>query len=77
MHRNYKLTIFHFLTELCCRPITLFVGVDGTRAFASGDFTDEGLIEDISGLIASDVEAIESFRKMYANDYRYAGISCI
>jgi len=55
--------------QICC-PI---VGLDGTRAYASGDFTEAGLIEDISGLDSPAIHAIEDFRLMYRKDYIYLG----
>ena len=48
-------------------------GVDGTKAFVSGDFTDAGLTDDISGLDANGIKDIEDWRLMYHKDYIYVG----
>lgn len=50
-----------------------FTGLDGTRAFVSGDFTEAGLIEDITGLTHTDVLGLEDWQKRYEKDYVYVG----
>ena len=39
----------------------------------SGDFTDAGLTDDISGLDANGIKDIEDWRLMYHKDYIYVG----
>ena len=36
---------------------SFFTGRDGSRAFVSGDFTEAGLVDDLTGLSATDVRA--------------------
>nr|CAG4642674.1 EOG090X0A5G [Evadne anonyx] len=53
---------------------SFFTGLDGTRAFVSGDFTPTGLIEDISGLDNSEYLGILNWMEFYAKDYSYVGV---
>ncbi|XP_069135483.1 neuferricin-like isoform X2 [Argopecten irradians] len=50
-----------------------FSGRDGTRAFVSGDFTEAGLIDDISGLSLTDIRGLDDWVKFYKKDYTYVG----
>nr|CAG4643379.1 EOG090X0A5G [Ilyocryptus agilis] len=50
-----------------------FSGIDGSRAFVSGDFTPAGLIEDISGLKNEDYLGLKDWVEFYAKDYKYLG----
>ena len=50
-----------------------FTGLDGSRAFVSGDFSDEGLTDDLSGLTPLEVKEIDDWVKFYNKDYTYAG----
>ncbi|XP_045597658.1 neuferricin [Procambarus clarkii] len=50
-----------------------FSGRDGSRAFVTGDFTEEGLIDDISGLTSSDYIGLDEWTKFYESDYKYVG----
>lgn len=54
--------------------VSLLIGLDGTRAYASGDFTEKGLLENIDGLSPDDALAIEGFRTMYHKEYKYIGL---
>ena len=49
------------------------LGLDGTKAFVSGDFTEKGLIDDISGLPPAEIQSIEDWRLMYHKSYKYVG----
>ncbi len=48
-----------------------FCGRDGSRAFFSGDFTDNGLTDDLSDLPADALNAIESWRTFYQDSKKY------
>ena len=51
-----------------------FAGRDGTRAFVSGNFTDDGLIEDIYDLSPKDCQDLKNWaRDTYEKDYIYVG----
>ncbi len=50
-----------------------FTGLDGTRAYVTGEFNDEGLVDDIEGLEALQVGEIEQWIKFYTKDYTYVG----
>lgn len=50
-----------------------FAGKDGSRAFITGEFNDDGSIPDVEGLTPSQVQGIEGWREFYHNDYTYLG----
>ena len=51
-----------------------FSGRDGTRAFVSGNFTEDGLIEDIYGLSPKECQDLKNWaRDTYDKDYIFVG----
>lgn len=50
-----------------------FLGIDGTRAFVSGDFNKVGLVDNIDGFSDEDCVALSEWVKLYENDYTYVG----
>ncbi|XP_048777573.1 neuferricin-like [Ostrea edulis] len=50
-----------------------FTGNAGTRAFVSGDFTKEGLKEDITGLSLRDIQGLAGWVDFYHEQYTYLG----
>lgn len=50
-----------------------FAGRDASRAFVSGDFTEEGLTDDITGLSSTDYIGLDEWVKFYQSDYKYVG----
>ncbi|XP_062570541.1 LOW QUALITY PROTEIN: neuferricin-like [Saccostrea cucullata] len=50
-----------------------FTGNAGTRAFVSGDFTKEGLKEDLTGLSLQDIQGIAGWVDFYKQQYTYIG----
>ncbi|KAK7081595.1 Neuferricin [Halocaridina rubra] len=50
-----------------------FAGCDASRAFVTGEFTEEGLTDDIRGLSATDYVGLDDWLKFYRNDYKYVG----
>ncbi|KFO75654.1 Neuferricin, partial [Cuculus canorus] len=48
-------------------------GRDATRAFATGDFTPTGLVDDISGLSPGELLAVQSWLSFYSNNYDAVG----
>lgn len=52
---------------------SFFSGVDGSRAFVTGDFKPEGLIDDITGLGSQDYIGLRDWLDFYMKDYQYIG----
>lgn len=50
-----------------------FSGRDASRAFVTGDFTEAGLIDDITGLTSADYIGLDEWVKFYKSDYRFVG----
>uniref|UniRef100_A0A1I8A772 Cytochrome b5 heme-binding domain-containing protein n=1 Tax=Steinernema glaseri TaxID=37863 RepID=A0A1I8A772_9BILA len=51
-----------------------FAGRDATRAFVSGDFTEEGLVDDVDGLGEQDLLGILDWITFYQRDYSLVGV---
>ena len=49
------------------------LGRDGTRAFVTGEFNEEGLIDDVEGLTALQLGELEEWMKFYDKDYTFVG----
>lgn len=61
----------HMIIEL---PLfCVCIGVDGSRAFVTGDFKPEGLIDDITGLGSQDYIGLRDWLDFYMKDYQYIG----
>lgn len=50
-----------------------FAGRDGSRAFITGEFNDDGSVPDFDGLTLSQIQGIEGWREFYHKDYTYVG----
>jgi len=50
-----------------------FTGIDGTRAFVTGEFNETGLRPDINGLTPEQVKSIKEWKDFYHKDYKYVG----
>ncbi|XP_067649512.1 neuferricin-like [Haliotis asinina] len=50
-----------------------FAGRDGTRAFITGQFNEEGLVEDIKGLKLPDLLGLDGWQTFYEKDYKCIG----
>lgn len=50
-----------------------FSGRDASRAFVSGDFSEAGLVDDVSGLSNPDYIGLDDWVKFYEKDYKYVG----
>lgn len=48
-------------------------GRDASRAFASGDFTPAGLVDDVSGLSPPELLSIHSWLSFYRDNYEPVG----
>ncbi|KAF4522010.1 hypothetical protein B566_EDAN010859 [Ephemera danica] len=49
------------------------IGVDGTRAFVTGEFNETGLIDDVSGLNPKQLKSLYDWLEFYKKDYKYVG----
>ncbi|XP_048374690.1 neuferricin isoform X1 [Sphaerodactylus townsendi] len=52
---------------------SFFSGKDASRAFAKGDFTEAGLVDDIEGLSPSEMLAIQNWLSFYRKNYVFIG----
>ena len=52
---------------------SFFSGIDGSRAFVTGEFNKEGLVDDVSDLSPSDYLGLQGWIDMYETDYIYVG----
>ncbi len=50
-----------------------FAGRDASRAFVTGQFEEEGLIDDVAGLSNSDYIGLDEWISFYHKDYKYVG----
>ncbi|XP_015736089.1 neuferricin [Coturnix japonica] len=48
-------------------------GRDASRAFATGDFTPSGLVDDVSALTPAEMLSIQSWLSFYSANYAYVG----
>lgn len=63
---NFKNTIF--------LNLKLYVsGRDGSRAFVTGDFTEEGLTDDVDSLNAQELRSLNDWLKFYRKEYIFKG----
>lgn len=51
----------------------MLAGRDGTRAFVTGEFDDEGLRDDLDGLTPLQVGELDEWGKFYDKDYTFVG----
>ncbi|XP_041456647.1 neuferricin-like [Lytechinus variegatus] len=52
---------------------SFFAGRDGSKAYVSGDFTEEGLIPDVAGLTPKDMVGIDDWVSFFEKEYTYVG----
>jgi len=52
---------------------SFFTGIDGTKAFVSGDFNKVGLVDNIDTLTDDECVALNDWVKFYENEYTYIG----
>ena len=50
-----------------------FAGIDGSRAFVTGEFNEEGLIDDLEGFSPLQIGEIDGWAKFYEESYTFAG----
>lgn len=52
---------------------SFFAGRDGTRAFVTGEFNEEGLTDDVVGLSSPQILEVVNWVSFYHKDYKYVG----
>ncbi|XP_072325261.1 neuferricin [Scyliorhinus torazame] len=52
---------------------SFFAGRDACRAFVSGDFTENGLVDDVSGLSPSEMLSLQEWLAFYKKEYLFKG----
>jgi predicted heme/steroid binding protein len=50
-----------------------FSGRDGSKAFVTGDFTEEGVIDDVSSFTPAEALSLDQWKDFYHKDYTYVG----
>ncbi|KAJ9599854.1 hypothetical protein L9F63_009894 [Diploptera punctata] len=50
-----------------------FTGRDASRAFVTGDFTESGLTDDVTGLAPQELLSLEQWTQFYQKEYKYKG----
>ena len=53
---------------------SFFAARDASRAFVTGNFEEEGLVDDVSGLTSSDYMGLAEWSLFYQTDYRRVGV---
>ncbi|KAF7627194.1 Cytochrome b5 heme-binding domain-containing protein [Meloidogyne graminicola] len=51
-----------------------FAGRDATRSFVTGDFSTEGLSDDVNGLTDEELLSIDNWLEFYEKDYKFVGV---
>ena len=51
-----------------------FAGRDASRAFATGDFTPEGCVDDVEGLSGAELDGVRSWATFMREKYEYVGV---
>ncbi|CAL1278584.1 unnamed protein product, partial [Larinioides sclopetarius] len=55
------------------KKIDYFIGKDATRAYITGDFSEEGLIDDVSDLDSKSLASLEDWLSFYKEEYEHVG----
>lgn len=50
-----------------------FAGIDGSKAYVTGQFDEKGLVDDISELTPAEVLALDGWKSFYDKDYKLIG----
>lgn len=53
---------------------SFFSAKDGTRGFITGDFTEEGLIDDLDEITSAQASEVKDWVDFYHKDYTYVGV---
>lgn len=52
---------------------SFFAGRDASRAFVTGDFTENGLVDDVSGLSPTEMMTLHGWLEFYKKEYSFVG----
>ena len=52
---------------------SFFSGRDGSRAFVTGEFNEEGLMDDLEGFSPMEIGEVDGWVKFYNKDYTFVG----
>lgn len=64
-----------FFVELFIKFLYKFLlGKDATRAFVTGDFSEDGLVDNVDGLSEQELLGILDWVKFYEKDYEVVGV---
>ncbi|CAG5115270.1 unnamed protein product [Candidula unifasciata] len=50
-----------------------FAGIDGSKAYVTGQFDKDGLVDDISELTPAEVLSLDNWKSFYEKDYTFVG----
>ena len=53
--------------------VVMYVGIDGSKAYITGEFNEEGLTDDVSDLTPLELGELEGWVEFYEKDYTYVG----
>ncbi len=68
MYNMYNVYVRTHYYKLSCSS-----GRDGSRGYITGEFNDEGLIDDIEGLSLAQIGELDGWVKFYDKDYTFVG----
>ncbi len=72
MRLEIQLVLGHTYSLLLC-VLCVHVGRDGSRAYITGEFDEEGLIDNIEGFTPGQVADLDGWVKFYDKDYTFVG----
>ncbi|KAM4843977.1 neuferricin isoform 1-T1 [Thomomys bottae] len=55
-------------------PYSGFAGRDAARAFVTGDYSEEGLVDDVTNLSFSEMLTLQNWRSFYEKNYVFVGL---
>lgn len=53
---------------------SFFAGIDGSKGFVTGQFDEDGLVDDIAEFTTSQILSLESWMSFYEKDYKHIGV---
>ena len=75
-HHHYHYYHHYFNHHICNHHYLnqgFIPGIDGTKAFVTGDFNKAGLIDEIDGLSDDECVALNDWAKFYDSEYTFVG----
>ena len=62
------------VSNLLYNELFAFKGKDATRAFVTGDFSENGLVDTVDGLSEQELLSVLDWVKFYEKDYKLVGV---